>query len=59
MFIPPGGVGSPVCSIQLALREVLEQEVPNMLALGIIEEYNSPWCSPPVLVPKPDGFVLF
>lgn len=40
--------------ILLALKEVIEQEVQQMLKLGVIEESSSPWRSPLVLVPKPD-----
>lgn len=39
--------------------ETLEQEVWFLLALGIIEENNSPWQGPPILVPKPEGSVHF
>jgi len=39
-------------------REAIRTEVKNMLRAGIIEESNSEWCSPIVLVTKPgDGAV--
>ena len=42
-----------------ARREAIEREVHNMLAADIIEPSKSEWCSPIVLVPKPDGTVRF
>ena len=36
-------------------REILRKELDNLLQLGIIEESNSPWASPIVMVPKSDG----
>ncbi|XP_066518865.1 uncharacterized protein [Hoplias malabaricus] len=38
-----------------ARRTAIEEEVERMLSAGIIEPSNSPWSSPIVLVPKPDG----
>lgn len=49
----------PLCPVPLALKEALEKEVQSMLSLGIIEDSTSPWQSPPVLIPKPDGFLRF
>lgn len=43
----------------IAMKKALKKEVQSMLALGIIEESTSPWHSPPVLVPKPDGSLQF
>ena len=42
-----------------ARRKAVSQEVQTMLQLGVIEESNSDWCSPIVLVPKPDGTIRF
>lgn len=43
-----------LCPVPLALQQVLQQEVDQMLQMGITEESRSPWKSPtPVLVPKP------
>ncbi|XP_063070441.1 uncharacterized protein LOC134461440 [Engraulis encrasicolus] len=42
-----------------ARKVAIEQEVKSMLELGVIEESKSPWASPIVLVPKPDGSVRF
>lgn len=39
--------------------EVVNQEVEEMLRLGVIEPSASAWRSPIVLVPKPDGSVHF
>lgn len=41
------------------LVPVLQKEIKFMLELGIIEESNSEWCSPVVLVPKKDGSLRF
>ncbi|XP_072769033.1 neuromast-expressed gpi-anchored lymphocyte antigen 6, partial [Nerophis lumbriciformis] len=35
------------------------KEVKKMLELGVIEESHSPWSSPIVIVPKPDGSLRF
>ncbi|KAG1394361.1 hypothetical protein G6F60_010905 [Rhizopus arrhizus] len=40
-------------------RAVIEDEVQVMLKAGVIRPSNSPWCSPPVMVPKPDGSLRF
>lgn len=40
-------------------KQALEQEIQSMLALGVIEESTSPWCSPPILVLKPDWSIHF
>ena len=42
-----------------AQKEILEQEVNKMLHGDIIEESVSPWSSPIIMVPKPDGTVRF
>jgi len=39
--------------------ECIRKELELMLELGVIERSNSPWASPVVLVPKPDGSVRF
>jgi hypothetical protein len=41
--------------IPYAMREVISQEVKDMLHMGVIQPSNSPYSSPPVLVKKPDG----
>ncbi|XP_017324752.2 uncharacterized protein LOC108266221 [Ictalurus punctatus] len=38
-----------------ARRQAIEEEVSRMLQDNIIEKSNSPWSSPIVVVPKPDG----
>jgi hypothetical protein len=42
-----------------AQREAVKQEVEAMLRMGFVEESHSAWCSPIVLVPKPDGSLRF
>lgn len=33
----------------------IEAEVAHMLQIGVTEESSSPWSSPIIIVPKPDG----
>src|SRR5688572_27335863 len=35
--------------------KVINQEISALLSEGIIEESDSPWAAPIILVPKPDG----
>uniref|UniRef100_A0A9J8BMN8 Gypsy retrotransposon integrase-like protein 1 n=1 Tax=Cyprinus carpio carpio TaxID=630221 RepID=A0A9J8BMN8_CYPCA len=42
-----------------AWRHAIEEEVQEMLRLGTIEPSRSPWSSPIVMVPKPDGTFRF
>ncbi len=42
-----------------ARRHAIEEEVREMLKLGVIEPSRSPWSSPIVMVPKPDGTLRF
>ncbi|KAL1276794.1 hypothetical protein QQF64_036417 [Cirrhinus molitorella] len=42
-----------------ARRQAVEEEVQDMLKLGVIEPSRSPWSSPIVMVPKPDGTLRF
>jgi len=39
--------------------EQIRKELDLMIKMGVIEESNSPWASPVVLIPKPDGTVRF
>lgn len=41
------------------LAKILNDEVDDMLRLGVIEPSNSPWCSPVLLVKKPNGEYRF
>ncbi|KAI2666719.1 Retrovirus-related Pol polyprotein [Labeo rohita] len=42
-----------------ARRCAIEEEIQHMLKLGVIEPSRSPWSSPIVMVPKPDGTLRF
>ncbi len=42
-----------------ARRHAIEEEVQEMLRFGVIEPSWSPWSSPIVMVPKPDGTLRF
>ena len=45
--------------VEFKNREVIEKEVEKMLAIDLIEPCKSPWASPVVLIPKPDGSIRF
>jgi len=42
-----------------AQRELIDEEVKKMIELGVVEESDSPWSSPIVLVRKKDGTMRF
>ena len=50
---PP--VRTPPYRLPLEKRKIAEQEITKLLNQGIIEPCSSPWLSPLILVPKPDG----
>ena len=39
--------------------ELISKELDLMIEMGVIERSNSPWASPVVLIPKPDGSIRF
>ena len=39
--------------------DLIRDELEKMKQMGVIEESNSPWASPVVLIPKPDGSIHF
>jgi hypothetical protein len=41
--------------VPFAMRSTLSDEIKNMMAMGVIEPSDSPFCSPLVMVKKPDG----
>ncbi len=57
---PPGTiVRQRPYRIPEARRHAVEEGVQEMLKLGVIEPSRSPWSSPIVMVPKPDGTLRF
>ncbi|CAM4652369.1 unnamed protein product [Caretta caretta] len=40
-------------------KTAIEREIKDMLQMGVIRPSESPWASPVVLVPKPDGEIQF
>uniref|UniRef100_A0A8C1LPZ1 Gypsy retrotransposon integrase-like protein 1 n=1 Tax=Cyprinus carpio TaxID=7962 RepID=A0A8C1LPZ1_CYPCA len=57
---PPGTiVRQRPYRVREARRHAIEEEVQEMLRLGVIEPSHSPWSSPIVMVPKPDGTLRF
>lgn len=40
-------------------QEVIQKEINKMLEAGVIRRSTSPWTSPVVLIPKPDGSIRF
>uniref|UniRef100_V5I885 Retrovirus-related Pol polyprotein from transposon 17.6 n=1 Tax=Anoplophora glabripennis TaxID=217634 RepID=V5I885_ANOGL len=50
---PP--ISTPPYRMTTAKKEVLKRELDKLLEEGIIEECESPWAAPVVLVPKKDG----
>ncbi|KAJ1169201.1 hypothetical protein NDU88_001107 [Pleurodeles waltl] len=60
ILTPPGKtVRLKPYRIPEARKTLVENEIEKMLDLDIIEPSQSPWCSPVVLVPKPDGSIRF
>jgi hypothetical protein len=50
-------IASPPYRLTPGKRQILQVEINAMLEAGIIEECESAWASPAVLVPKPDGSI--
>jgi hypothetical protein len=48
-------IASPPYGLTPGKRQILQTEIDAMLEAGIVEECESAWTSPAVLVPKPDG----
>ena len=41
--------------VNLQKADLIRDELEKMKQMGVIEESNSPWASPVVLIPKPDS----
>ena len=54
---PP--IRSPPYRIPQSLLKTVNKELRQMLELGIVRPSKSPWASPVVVVPKPDGTIRF
>ena len=52
-------IALPLRRIAWIEKDKIKQEIDKMRQQGIIEDSESPWCSPPVLVRKKDGSVRF
>lgn len=50
-------ISVPPYYISKSKREILRKELDKMLELDVIEECESPWAAPVVMVPKPNGKV--
>ncbi len=58
--MPPGNVVRQwPYRVPEARRLAIEEEIQQMLKLGVIEPSNSPWSSPIIMVPKPNGTLRF
>ena len=57
------GDAKPICQkpyrVEFKNRHVIEEEIEKMLSIDLIEPAVSPWASPVVLIPKPDGSIRF
>ena len=57
------GQANPICSgpyrIPRSLIDAVDKELDQMLEMGIVRPSTSPWASPVVIVPKPDGNIRF
>jgi hypothetical protein len=51
----PRPVKQPVRRVTAAQREIITEQVNEMLRLGVIRKSNSPWSTPCVLVKKKNG----
>ena len=51
------GQANPIRSISLI--DAVDKELDQMLEMGIVRPSTSPWASPVVIVPKPDGNIRF
>lgn len=45
--------------VSLAMQRIMNEELDQMLALGVVEKSRSPWSSPVLLVPKKDKTYRF